>query len=69
MATEKIIFAGSKAFEVFKKRLCAVHECDRLLCGEITIVKNDVLKPDQMVTIDPDLVEIFKTLEQNGSEY
>jgi len=60
------IFAGAKAFELIKSKLNVASTSTEMFYGRITIIKHSLMEPNQMVTMDPELVRILKELETNN---
>ena len=61
--SEKTIFMGSEAFDKLTKRIGVVCKCRATIYQGVRYELNEMLEPSKCVTMDKDLVEILRDLE------
>lgn len=63
MHTDKTIFAGTKAFEGIRQQLGVIYPCNEIRHGDIKIKRDNLVPENDVLSLDPDIVEAMKGFE------
>jgi len=66
MSIKKTIFMGPDAFDKLKKHLSILYPCNEVKHEGVTYRLNWMLEPLQCVTMDKDITQILKELDEKS---